>query len=202
MKSFKSYMNESFINLFDNPKDIEKKRAMADEVWDMITKTYAYVGGLHGNGYENKEAMIQKIPFWKIVRKNGKIIALHLYKTKDEQGRKGSASATDGSAEGKKALLDMFYADLKFNRSWTEVSGKVWSFLKRNVPVDVLKTSILDPKIVQKFLPHDDIIPAYGKDPDIASDDPYKDYYYMRFIDAAGKTVTKIALGKPGVLFR
>lgn len=200
MKTFENYINESFINLFD--KDIEKKREIADEVWDMLTKTYAYVGGLHGNGYENKEAMIQKIPFWKIVKKNGKIIAVHLYKTKDEQGRKGSSSATDGSTEGKKALLDMFFADLKFSRSWTEVSGKVWHFLKKNIPFDVIKDSLIAPETVQKFLPHDDIVRAYGKDPDVKSDDPYKDYYYMRFIDAAGKSVTKVALGKPGVKFK
>lgn len=95
---FKNFINEAFINVFSS----EDKRKYVDDVWDIIQSTYSRLGGIKGSGFSSKEDMIASIPMWKLVRKNGKIIAVQLYK--DTNGRKFVAAGTDNSPEGKEEL--------------------------------------------------------------------------------------------------
>ena len=92
---FKTYLNEGFVNLIhDDPK----KSQYVDAVWDMLQTSYAKIGGIKGNGFQSKEAMMS-LPFWKVGTVKGKPVAVTIYK--DKSGRKAVASGTDGSDEGK-----------------------------------------------------------------------------------------------------
>jgi hypothetical protein len=109
-------LTERYINAFSDTD----KRKYADEVWDILQKSYAKIGGYAGA--DDVEELIKKSNLWKLVRKNGKIVALSLYK--DQSGRKGIAAGTDGTEIGKQALYSMWAEDLKLSRAWSEVSGR------------------------------------------------------------------------------
>lgn len=106
MKSYNKFwsdieiVQERVLNLFD--KHQEERKKYAQEVFDLLQKAYRKVDGIKGNGFESPEAMTAKIPFWKLVRKNDKIVTVVMYKAKD--GRKMVAAGTDGSDVGKEGL--------------------------------------------------------------------------------------------------
>lgn len=114
-------ISESFINAFTP----EEKEKYGKEVWDILQKSYASIGGFHSAN--NIEELIRDSYLWKMNRKNGKIVAVRIYK--DKHGRKSIAAGTDGSEEGKKALFMTMRDDVKLGRSWGEVSGKMEGIL-------------------------------------------------------------------------
>ena len=65
-----SVLNEHYVNLWGD--DLEEKKKYLDEVWDLVTKSYAKIGGPH----KEKEELLEKKYFWKLVRKNNKIIEI------------------------------------------------------------------------------------------------------------------------------
>lgn len=97
----------------------DDRKKYLDVVWDILQKSYEKIGGF--KSVPNKEALIPETNIWKLVRKGNKIVAVGLYSSKS--GRKCIGSGTDGSPEGKAALLQMWLDDTKQNRSWGEVSG-------------------------------------------------------------------------------
>lgn len=171
MKSFKQYINEHFINVFTP----DQKEPYADEVWNLLQKTYAYAGGIKGSGFKNKQDMIDNIPMWKLVKKDGKIITARMYK--DKEGRKVVASGTDGSRESVKTYREITKEDLK--RSYVEVSDKPLDSLKKMLGDDFFKYAITV-SAAQKKMPDDELIPI-------------DDYYYQREI--GGQLKTKIMMG-------
>lgn len=188
-------LDERFINLFT--RDIEKRREYADEVWDILQKSYASVGGIKGSGFKDKEDMINNLPFWKLATKNGEVVAVGMFK--DKNGRKRVAVGAKRAPGAKEKVVDMMLSDLKMKRSWGEVSGPSWGFLMKNVPEDIILQALIPIEKVRKLLPDDEIIPAFGNDPKIKSSDPFRDFWYMRTLGAAGGALkTKIAIGKPG----
>lgn len=61
MVSFKEFLlNESYKNLTSK----EEKEKYAKEVYSLLQSAYSKIGGLKGNGFQSKEDMIEKIPFW------------------------------------------------------------------------------------------------------------------------------------------
>jgi hypothetical protein len=62
-------LNERYINIL--PSDTDARRQYAPEVWDLLVNSYALVGGLIGKGFSSMEDMIENIPFWKMVRRDG-----------------------------------------------------------------------------------------------------------------------------------
>ena len=123
MKSLTQYLNEAlicerFLNAF-NKEDMTK---YADEVWDILQKAYAYCGGMAG--MDSVEQLIDETDMWKMVRKNGKIVAVNTYSNK-RSGRKICYGGQDGTEEGKKAFKKILEEDfkLKDRQSWAEVSG-------------------------------------------------------------------------------
>lgn len=111
----KSLLAERYITLL-TPNDRSK---YVDVVWDIMEKSYAKLGGF--KSADDKQDLLDKTSIWKLVRKNGKIVAASLYK--DKFGRKCIASGTDGTSEGKSALMQMWLEDTKQNRAWGEFSG-------------------------------------------------------------------------------
>lgn len=129
MKSFNEYfLTETFKNLFIKDKDARLE--YADQVWNVLQISYKRIGGIKGNGFKNKEDMIANIPFWKLNVKDGKVIALIMYK--DAGGRKSVAAGTNKTPEGKAAFKEMVGQD--FARSFGEKSGPMLAFLDEYFP--------------------------------------------------------------------
>lgn len=105
----------AFINV-TTPKE---KAKYVDACWDILQASYANIGGFQSAA--SKEELIAETSLWKMVRKNDAIVACAIYKPKF--GRKCIAYGTNGSAEGKKAVVEVLRADL--GRSWVECSGAV-----------------------------------------------------------------------------
>lgn len=144
-------LNERFINVFTP----EEKEKYADVVWDILQKSYGYIGGIKGAGFANKQDMIDNIPFWKLGKHDGAIKSVTMYK--DKNGRKSVAQGTDGSREGKLLLKDVIKND--FGRSYGEKSGKMLDFTTKRFPNEVEKYTI-SPDRVKRILDIDDIEPA------------------------------------------
>jgi hypothetical protein len=182
-------LNERYINALDT----ETKKLYADEVWDILQKSYASIGGIKGSGFDSKEDMIQNIPFWKLVKKNGKIVAVFLYK--DSNGRKMVALGTDGSKEGKEALTQLTKGDLQQGRSYSEISGKYLSFVINNFSGD-LKKYLVKPEDAAKILGKELTYPVPDSDPELELHPGFKDYLYSREI--GGHPHTKLMIGTSG----
>jgi hypothetical protein len=115
-KIYNELLSERYINVIE-PQD---KSKYANDIWDMLQSSYKDIGGY--KGVSSVEELISTTHLWKLVRIGSKIVAFCLYK--DYKGRKSIAMGTDGSPEGKKAIMDIWAEDLKQSRSWSEVSGK------------------------------------------------------------------------------
>lgn len=188
----KSVLVERYVNLFDP----EKKKQYADVVWDMIQNAYKKIGGIRGSGFSSKEDMIKNIPFWKVAKKDGKVVAVALYK--DKGGRKRIASATDGTEDGKEKLEIMGRDDITRQRSYAEVSSSSLKFLLRRWkgPEDITKYMIL-PKDAEKILGDELKYPVSDDDPEVIAHPQLKKYFYQR--DIGGHYHTKLMIGTPGV---
>lgn len=118
---------ESYKNIL--PSDNEQRQRYANDVWDILQMSYAPIGGIKGNGFNNIKDMIDNIPFWKLCVRNNEVTAVLLYK--DKKGRKRVAMATDGSSIGKKDLANMIKDEYKTNRAYAEISGGSLKFHKK-----------------------------------------------------------------------
>ena len=128
---YRASLNERFLNAIGSS---QLKDEHVDSVWELLQKSYAPIGGIKGSGFSSKKDMIDNIPFWKMVKKNGKIIAVQMYK--DNEGRKRVAVGTDGSQAAKEQLREIYKAD--FQRSYFEISGPSLSFAVRTVGEDFI----------------------------------------------------------------
>lgn len=168
-----SLLNEAFVNIFDTKSKFE----YVDVVWDILELSYADIGGTFAIA-KDKQELINDSDMWKMVRRNGKIVAVCLYTSK-RGGRKSMAAGTDGSPEGKEGLYSIIKEDIKMKdrQAWSEVSHKM-EYIK-----------------LVKFGAHP--IPAKNAQ-ELMPDKPFlsidKDgYHYTRMI--GGKPMTKIMVG-------
>lgn len=114
-------LNERFITVTNN-NDMNK---YVNIVWDMLQDAYKEIGGFLTA--KTKDELIKKSSLWKMVRRNGKILAVKIYTSK-KGGRKSIACATNGTPEGKDALYSILKEDIKMmdqRQAWAEVSGKM-----------------------------------------------------------------------------
>lgn len=201
IKSFSQFvLSESYVNAFDE----ETKNMYKDQVWNMLKKAYAPIGGIKGSGFNNSDDMVKNIPFWKMDVYNEKVSAVVLYK--DKGGRKSVACATDGSDRGKKKIIDMFKSDITMKRSYGEKSKAALASVLKQFPEDVLMPYLVHPDRVQDIMKDDEIIPISSiTDQSMISDDgklslskfPFIfDFAYMRKI--GNDYVFKVMIGTPG----
>lgn len=111
----KELLTERVLNLFH----ADEKIKYADQVWDLLQKSYQKAGGFHSA--EDIPELISKTNLWKLVVRNGQVTAANLYK--DLHGRKSIAAGTDGTLQGKNDYKMVKSADIKYRRAWSEVSG-------------------------------------------------------------------------------
>lgn len=200
MQSFKTYLSENYKN-FIGPDSIPQREKWVDEVWEILQKSYAPIGGIHGSGFSSKKDMIENIPFWKLYTKNNKVIAAAFYK--DKNGRKSVAIATDGSEQGKRIVSEIFKASLGV--AYGEKSGPALAKMMKTVPWGELEKFLLVPEEMKKIT-NKKIIPiedfgyenlndkdqfTYNKFPEL------KPYFYVR--DLAGKMHLKVSMGTPNL---
>lgn len=205
MISFRQYLTEQFLtenykNLIGPESRIEKE-AWADQVWEMLQKSYAPIGGIKGSGFSSKEDMINNIPFWKLYVKNGKVIVVVLYK--DKSGRKIVALGADGSDFSKEVLSNILKSSLKV--SYSEMSGPFLGFLMKIIPFDELKKYILTIDQVKKLTgdiltPVTDFTYKSLDEKDKKTYDRFeqlRNYFYIREI--GNKNHLKISIGTPNL---
>jgi hypothetical protein len=187
MTTFKEYLQESYKNLFK----ANEKEDYAEQVYALLIKSYSSIGGLKGNGFTSAEDMIENIPFWKVKTLKGEVIAAALYK--DKSGRKMVAICSDGSHEGKKAVLDMMTNDLK--RAYTELSSSALKFLIKKLGINEVEKYLIPLEKVKELVGEIHDVPEDDKE--VKRFPELKDYFYQR--NLGGHLSTKIAFGKPNL---
>jgi hypothetical protein len=191
-------LDERYVNAIGD-RDIDLKNQYKKQVWDLLQSSYAKNGGLVGSGFQSMEMMVEKIPMWKMVINNGTVEAVVMYK--DKGGRKSVAMGSTGSPYAKKAISNLFPAELQ--RSYGEKSKSALGALMKTVPWSVLEPYVQTPAQVKK-ISKDSITPLKdfkGTLPDDAKATLSKfpvlqPYGYFREI--GGKLSFKVMIGTPG----
>lgn len=116
----KELLIERVVNAFDNLK----KQQYADQVWNIMQRSYRNIPGGFGTA-ASVEELINKSGLWKMIVRNGVVTAANVYK--DSAGRKSVASGTNGTPQGKQDWALIKSEDVKMKRAWGEVSGKAES---------------------------------------------------------------------------
>jgi hypothetical protein len=147
---------ERFINLIGD-RDQAQKQKYKQQVFDVLQRSYASIGGIKGSGFGSPDEMVQQIPFWKLATKNGELVAVTLYK--DKQGRKAVASGTDGTELGKHMLQNMVAAEPK--RSYSEKSKAALAVAMKSMSVQDQKQYLIKPDQVSKIT-GDPVLPVKG----------------------------------------
>lgn len=139
MLSFKEYLEEEYLeervlSIGLNPSHEKHRETHRGHIHDMIHHAYKSIGGYGGHASGSKkesDAIHDDISHSviKAVKRNGKLSSVNLYKK--QHGRKSIASATDGTAQGKKDFMKTKLEDHEHKRAWGEVSGKVASIHKK-----------------------------------------------------------------------
>jgi hypothetical protein len=194
-------ITEKYVNAVGtSPTAMATKQKYVLQVWDMLQKSYASIGGIKGNGFDSPEEMMN-LPMWKMGIRDGYLVAVLIYK--DKGGRKSVAMGTDGTAAGRWFVNDMFGQEIK--RSYGEKSKAALSMVMKLVPFDVLENYIVSPDRVAKMTPNEPVIPiTYVEKADWPADalmtlNRYPkliDYGYLREI--GGQMTFKVMIGSPG----
>jgi hypothetical protein len=136
MKSHE-FLTERVLNLH-TPED---KAKYADQVWDLLRKSYANLGGFKSAA--NKEELVATPGYWKVIKRGKKITAVNLYRKIPQTSTfkvyaSGAETELDPKTQeyrvteqGKKDYISIKKADITQKRSWAEVSGPAAAFVKR-----------------------------------------------------------------------
>lgn len=152
MKHLNQFIKEQLIT--EHFLTLTKKEDMkkyGEEVWDILQKSYAYIGGIAG--INSIDDLIEDTDLWKLVRRDNKITAIKAYKLKNG-GRKSNCGGTDGTIQGKKDIMKIYQEDglMKDRHQYGEYSGKAVSTVLRTggIPVPAaIAQSILEPKKIE-----------------------------------------------------
>jgi hypothetical protein len=206
MKKWTDYVAmERVLNYFVGRHEDERIK-YADEVYEILVKAYAKSGGIHGNGFRDAQDMVKNIPFWKLVRKSDKIVAVVMYKDRD--GRKMVAAGSDGSEEGKDMLGAILMQDLappdknrfeKGSRAYFEISDKALSFLVSITGYELLESLAVSIPEVKRIMKDDVILDLSMADPKDQNEERHprlKKWFYVREI--GGHNHVKILIGVTG----
>lgn len=158
MQSLKEYIistdkfiNEHFTNIF-----VKNDRQLIDmykeQVWSILWNCYKDLpGGMAG--CNNVDDLINESDFWKLVTKNGKVLAVFVYNFK-RGGRKIQYAGRVNSDEGRKAFYSVVEEDvrLKDRETWSEVSGRPEEIYNKKgftpIPADVAQMILKDKKFI------------------------------------------------------
>lgn len=194
-------INEKYINAIGtSEKSLAIKQQYLTQVWDLLQKSYAAIGGIKGNGFQTPEDMLT-LPMWKMGVRGGKVHAVIIYK--DKGGRKSVAIGTDGSVEGAWFVSDIFKNEMA--RSYGEKSKAALGSVMKQLPFDVLKNFIIPPDRVAEMFPNDGVVAVSEVKPEDWPTDAKMtltkfpaliDFGYLR--DLNGTMTFKVMIGSPG----
>ena len=175
MISLKEYASNLLLEHYLNAFKKEDMKKYADEVWKLLQKAYEYCGGMAG--MDSVDQLIDETDIWKLVRKEGRIVAVMTYSTK-RSGRKQCYGGAEKSDIGKQAFVSLLKEDFKRKEreAWAEMSGamEVTSLKNGGMPIPAyIAQLIMKDKKFDKIL-----------------DDGY---HYVRMI--GGEPHTKIMIG-------
>ena len=198
MLTLKGYLNERYVTAIGD-RDLDLKNQYKVQVWELLKASYRQNGGLVGNGFQNMETMVNKIPMWKMIINNGKVEAVVMYK--DKGGRKSVAIGSTGSPYARKAISNLFQAEL--SRSYGEKSKASLGAMMKTISWNVLQPYVQTPSQVKK-VSKKTIIALKDWDGPIPDDarttlakyPALKPYGYFR--DIGGKPTFKVMMGTPG----
>lgn len=204
MKTFQSYLKESFTNYIDKGLNSDQRTPkLAKDILDVLQFSYKDIGGIKGSGFNSAEDMIANVPFWKIDRHpdTGKISSVVLYK--DKGGRKSVAIGGDGSKRGKDKIMDVFRSEL--GRSYSEKSKSALGLLIKVLGDNNIKSFLIKPENAKTIL-NKEVTPISNMDDRELPRDaqmtlskyPWiKDYGYLR--DIGGTQTFKVLLGTTNI---
>lgn len=188
---FNQYLSERFLTFLH--ANSAERELYAKEVYDLLQKAYEYIGGLKGSGFNDVEDMKKNIPIWKLVRQDGKIVAVAMYK--DKEGRKRVAIASYGSVKGKQRLAEIVKDDMEKERAYAEISGGSLRFSKRQV--SNFEDFVIPPEEVEKIVDDEIIYPVDPDDPEVEANPRTRRIFLSKKIGSEWKT--KIMTGTPFV---
>lgn len=144
-----------------------------NEVWELLQTAYRDIGGFAAASDPND--LIASTTLWKMVRRDGKIIAVVVYR--DQYGRKSLGMGHDGTRASIAEALAIIGEDISRLRSWAEVSGAPEKLMMRKgaIPIPNRYAAALTGKSILSY-----------------NDDGY---HYTRLI--GGKPYEKIIVGNP-----
>lgn len=129
MKSLINFINEQiitehFVNLWEE----DEMKKYAKEVWDILEFSYKAIGGMAG--VSSVDELIADSKLWKMVRRNGKIVAVCCYKKpkkNNDNTRKLFYLGSDGTKEGVEGVKQILKEDFNLTdrEAWVEASGGV-----------------------------------------------------------------------------
>lgn len=154
-----------------NLRTTSEKRKYSDEVWDMLQKSYASIGGF--KTANTKDELVNEFPLWKIVTRNGRVTAVRIEKNK--YGRKLVGLGTNGTIQGRKDATLLLKSYIAARKGWSETSGAVEHILQKlgAKPIPAKFAEFLTKKNILEIKPDG--------------------YHYVRLIN--GKPVEKIIFG-------
>lgn len=188
VNTFEDFLAERYVNAFQ----IDEKEQFKDEVFKILTDSYASIGGLKGNGFRSADDMVKNIPMWKMVKRDGKVVAVAMYK--DKNGRKRVAVGSDGTPAGKDGVASIFKED--FARAHFEISERSLGFHAKILGYDYLKKFAVDPSKVTAQTGDEIKYPVPDDDSEVKKHPQLKPFFYQREI--GGHWHTKILLGTTG----
>lgn len=186
--SFNEYLTETYKNLV---KADPAKEQYKEVVFGILQKSYAPIGGIHGSGFRSPDDMVANIPFWKLVVKAGRVVAVAMYK--DSGGRKRVAIGTDGSEEGKTAIRKLVLEE--YDRAYFEISDRSLSMQAKVLGYDFITKYAKTPAQAAAIL-GEPVEPVPGDDPDLARHPQLAKFFYQRKL--GGQMHTKVMLGTNG----
>lgn len=193
---YESILNERFVNKSKEIKnkwvdlsdtDIKKDSNLADELFDLVDTTYKGIGG-HVN-FQTSKDFPGKVKDWKAVDIDDDPEPDVVFADKQKGGNNKSVlTATDGSKEAKKVMLDQKVKDLNTKGNIAEVSDALAHVLITRYKVPFVN----DEQKVRDILQKD--IKWVGENPN--GKYPGYDGWYERIL-GDGKPHLKIMVGTP-----
>jgi hypothetical protein len=158
---YHEFLIERVVNLHST----DEKMAYADQVWDMLQRSYKKAGGFKSAG--SPEELANEPGYWKLVHRGDKITALGVYKKSSRtKNFKMIASATEtelnpetgeykATPQGLKDYHMVKSSDIKTKRSWAEVSGASEKIMLRSgaTPISNKYAEFLTGKKIVDFNP-------------------------------------------------
>lgn len=187
---------EHYVNCFGKNEQEE----YFEDVKRLIENAYAPIGG--AKGIDNPKELMGDDIFWKLDRRNGKIVACAIYKIKggkqgmnktvnmfdpDATNRKLKYVGQDGTSLGKHCLMNIIREDIEQagRGFWAEVSDKMEI-------IYINKGAIPIPNIIAK-----EILKAAGKPIDELDSDGY---HYYRRIGSGDEPHRKMIVGNADIV--